>query len=168
MLQDVVSSKKDLEVADVVLLIRERIHTKDTRVRRFLIAWVHLSSFALLFACDDELLSESDKFHHDFGHAERVLFRLQNPVMIVNSLVFRIQSISGCRLQLETLHTVPGLPLVDFLPEILDGLFGILSDPNEKLQEATEAVLGEFLSALKRQPAHLKIHDMVHTWSRSW
>lgn len=93
LMKDVVSAEPKMDVGSVVLLIRERIHSKDSRVRRFLVAW------------------------------------------------------------LQTLHSIPGVALRDFLPEILDGLFSILSDKDEKLQDSTSAVLAQFLASLKAQPA---------------
>ena len=102
LLKDVVSGRKEMEVGEVVLLIRERIHSKDSKVRRFLIAW------------------------------------------------------------LATVEALPGARVADLVPEVLDGLFSILSDETEKLAEATEAVLGQLLSGVRKEAGELPLQDMLN------
>lgn len=48
------------------------------------------------------------------------------------------------------LDSIPDLELVTYLPEFLGGLMGFLSDQNQDVHVATQQVLEEFLSEIKR------------------
>lgn len=48
------------------------------------------------------------------------------------------------------LNAVPDLNLLDYLPEFLDGIFNMLSDPHKEIVQAAGSALAEFLSEIKR------------------
>uniref|UniRef100_A0A8B9TRN5 Protein VAC14 homolog n=1 Tax=Anas platyrhynchos TaxID=8839 RepID=A0A8B9TRN5_ANAPL len=47
---------------------------------------------------------------------------------------------------------VPDINLLDYLPEILDGLFQILGDNSKEIRKMCEVALGEFLKEIKKNP----------------
>jgi vacuole morphology and inheritance protein 14 len=47
------------------------------------------------------------------------------------------------------LNAVPGINLVDYVPDFLDGLFNMLSDGNREIRQAAENVLADFLKEIK-------------------
>lgn len=47
MFQDIVTDARSFDVADLMVLVRERIHTKDSNVRKFLISWVSSLFFVI-------------------------------------------------------------------------------------------------------------------------
>ncbi|CAF3998848.1 unnamed protein product [Rotaria sp. Silwood2] len=47
------------------------------------------------------------------------------------------------------LTSVPEFDMVQYLPEIMDGLFHILGDPNPEIRKSCEILFSEFLSILK-------------------
>ncbi|CAG0898988.1 unnamed protein product [Darwinula stevensoni] len=50
------------------------------------------------------------------------------------------------------LDAVPDIDMMLYLPEFLDGLFQMLSDPNQEIKKTCETVLGEFLHNIIRNP----------------
>ncbi|CAF0751901.1 unnamed protein product [Didymodactylos carnosus] len=50
---------------------------------------------------------------------------------------------------ISLLTSVPELDMIQYLPEILDGLFHILGDPNPEIRKACEILFSEFLLILK-------------------
>ncbi|KAG2013354.1 hypothetical protein CC2G_010275 [Coprinopsis cinerea AmutBmut pab1-1] len=55
---------------------------------------------------------------------------------------------------ITTLHSVPELELITYLPEFLDGLLKYLSDPTEDVRVATENALGDFIGELRKMYEH--------------
>lgn len=53
-----------------------------------------------------------------------------------------------CATQLSTLDSVPAINLLSYLPDLLDGLLLILTDPRAELRKQCETVLGEFLHSI--------------------
>uniref|UniRef100_A0A8B9TQL1 Protein VAC14 homolog n=1 Tax=Anas platyrhynchos TaxID=8839 RepID=A0A8B9TQL1_ANAPL len=51
---------------------------------------------------------------------------------------------------------VPDINLLDYLPEILDGLFQILGDNSKEIRKMCEVALGEFLKEIKKNPPSVK------------
>lgn len=60
------------------------------------------------------------------------------------------------------LESVPDINLLDYLPEILDGLFQILGDSSKEIRKMCEVVLGEFLKEIKKNPSSVKFADMAN------
>ncbi|KAJ1944539.1 hypothetical protein EC988_005962, partial [Linderina pennispora] len=50
---------------------------------------------------------------------------------------------------IRVLDSVPGLDLIEYLPEFLDGLIRFLSDPNDDVRTKTQSVLGELLHEIR-------------------
>ncbi|KAM3864254.1 protein VAC14 homolog [Diretmus argenteus] len=60
------------------------------------------------------------------------------------------------------LESVPDINLLDYLPEILDGLFQILGDNSKEIRRTCEVVLGEFLKEIKKTPSSVKFAEMAN------
>lgn len=60
------------------------------------------------------------------------------------------------------LVSVPDINLLDYLPEILDGLFQILGDNGKEIRKMCEVVLGEFLKEIKKNPSSVKFAEMAN------
>ncbi|XP_062404411.1 protein VAC14 homolog [Sardina pilchardus] len=60
------------------------------------------------------------------------------------------------------LESVPDINLIDYLPEILDGLFQILGDSSKEIRRTCEVVLGEFLKEIKKTPSSVKFAEMAN------
>jgi len=63
---------------------------------------------------------------------------------------------------IDMLAAVPDIDMLNYLPELLDGLFVILSDPNAEIRRATEAVMGEFLKEIAEHPDKVDFAAMVN------
>ncbi|OQV15099.1 Protein VAC14-like protein [Hypsibius exemplaris] len=63
---------------------------------------------------------------------------------------------------IAVLDSVPEIDILHFLPEILDGLFVILSDPRLEIRKACESVLGEFLHGIVNRPGTVDYPAMVN------
>ncbi|XP_075366565.1 protein VAC14 homolog isoform X3 [Mycteria americana] len=60
------------------------------------------------------------------------------------------------------LESVPDINLLDYLPEILDGLFQILGDNSKEIRKMCEVALGEFLKEIKKNPSCVKFAEMAN------
>ncbi|XP_060694246.1 protein VAC14 homolog [Hemiscyllium ocellatum] len=60
------------------------------------------------------------------------------------------------------LECVPDINLLEYLPEILDGLFQILGDNSREIRKMCETVLVEFLKEIKRNPSSVKFAEMAN------
>ncbi|XP_067854362.1 protein VAC14 homolog [Heptranchias perlo] len=60
------------------------------------------------------------------------------------------------------LECVPDINLLDYLPEILDGLFQILGDNSKEIRKMCETVLVEFLKEIKKNPSSVKFAEMAN------
>ncbi|XP_053558318.1 protein VAC14 homolog [Bombina bombina] len=60
------------------------------------------------------------------------------------------------------LESVPDINLLEYLPEILDGLFQILGDNSKEIRKMCEVSLGEFLKEIKKLPASVKFAEMAN------
>ncbi|KAG8437286.1 hypothetical protein GDO86_008114 [Hymenochirus boettgeri] len=60
------------------------------------------------------------------------------------------------------LESVPDINLLDYLPEILDGLFEILGDNAKEIRKMCEVSLGEFLKEIKKLPESVKFAEMAN------
>ncbi|XP_028310710.1 protein VAC14 homolog [Gouania willdenowi] len=63
---------------------------------------------------------------------------------------------------IHVLESVPNINLLDYLPEILDGLFQILGDNSKEIRRTCEVVLGEFLKEIKKSPSSVKFAEMAN------
>lgn len=63
---------------------------------------------------------------------------------------------------IHVLECVPDIQLIDYLPEILDGLFQILGDNSKEIRRTCEVVLGEFLKEIKKSPSSIKFAEMAN------
>lgn len=63
---------------------------------------------------------------------------------------------------ISVLNTEPGLDLIVYLPEILDGLFRILDDPNIEVKKMCESTIGEFLRGIKSDPTRVDFGAMIN------
>lgn len=63
---------------------------------------------------------------------------------------------------IHVLESVPDINLLDYLPEILDGLFQILGDSSKEIRRMCEVVLGEFLKEIKKNPSSVKFAEMAN------
>ena len=62
----------------------------------------------------------------------------------------------------SVLDAVPDIDFVFVLPEILDGLYRILEDPNPEIKKITDTVLGEFLRNIKSNPSRVDFSAMIN------
>lgn len=62
----------------------------------------------------------------------------------------------------SVLNTEPGLDLIAYLPEILDGLFRILDDPNIEVKKMCESTIGEFLRGIKGDSSRVDFGAMIN------
>lgn len=60
------------------------------------------------------------------------------------------------------MYTVPDINLLPYLPEVLDGFFQILADPDQRIRELCESVLGEFLRSIVAKPDEAELPFMVN------
>ncbi|KAJ8985918.1 hypothetical protein NQ317_010675 [Molorchus minor] len=63
---------------------------------------------------------------------------------------------------ISVLNTEPGLDLIVYLPEILDGLFRILDDTNLEVKKMCETTLGEFLRSIKSDTSRVNFAAMIN------
>lgn len=63
---------------------------------------------------------------------------------------------------ISVLNSEPGLDLISYLPEILDGLFRILEDTNLEVKKMCETALGEFLRIIKADPSKVNFGAMIN------
>ncbi|XP_014285710.1 protein VAC14 homolog isoform X1 [Halyomorpha halys] len=62
----------------------------------------------------------------------------------------------------SVLHAVPEIELILFLPDILDGLFNMLSDQNIEIKKMCETVLKEFLRSINKDPTRADFNLMIN------
>lgn len=63
------------------------------------------------------------------------------------------------------LNAVPGINMLDYVPEFLDGLFNMLSDGNREIRQAADNALAEFLREIKEADV-VEFAPMVHILTR--
>ncbi|VDO36813.1 unnamed protein product [Onchocerca flexuosa] len=84
---------------------------------------------------------------------------LKDIVLATNS--FEISTLMSL---LSALLTAPELSISTYLPEVLDGLFQMLSDSQPGVRDATETILGQFLERMHEQKDgdRAKLNDMIN------
>jgi len=85
-----------------------------------------------------DIVTESESFRID-----QFLPILQNYIRRTNPFIRQL--IVGW---ITLLDSVPGISMVTYLPEFLDGLFNMLSDTNREIRQASDSALSEFLREL--------------------
>ncbi|XP_022094574.1 protein VAC14 homolog [Acanthaster planci] len=63
---------------------------------------------------------------------------------------------------ITTLNSVPDINLIVYLPEILDGMFHILGDPNKEIRKMCEFCLDHFMQEMKQLPSSVDYAPMVN------
>ncbi|KAL6058534.1 PtdIns(3,5)P(2) sythesis regulation factor [Balamuthia mandrillaris] len=97
-----------------------------------------------------DIITESDSFD-----IERFIPLLQDRINVMNSFVrqFLLSWIT-------VLDSVPDIEMLDYLPDFLEGLFKMLSDPSQDIRREADNVLGEFLKEIQTA-AHVEFGKMV-------
>ncbi|KAJ1916445.1 hypothetical protein LPJ71_001948 [Coemansia sp. S17] len=84
-------------------------------------------------------------------HGPRLAFSLDRFVPLLSERMHTYKP--STRLYLiewvRVLDSVPGLDLITYLPEFLDGLIRFLSDPSDDVRNKTQSLLGELLSEIR-------------------
>jgi vacuole morphology and inheritance protein 14 len=89
-----------------------------------------------------DIVAESDTFDiHTFMPLLRGRIKQVNP--------FIRQFLIGWIVMLDS---VPDIELIEFLPEFLDGLFNMVSDPNKENRQQADTALVDFLRDIHNQP----------------
>ncbi|TGZ61151.1 hypothetical protein CRM22_008137 [Opisthorchis felineus] len=63
----------------------------------------------------------------------------------------------------STLHAIPGLKISTYLPQLLDGLFRILGDPNPDIRRQCELLLDDLLREIFANPTRIAFDAMINT-----
>lgn len=63
---------------------------------------------------------------------------------------------------LSTLNAVPQINLVVHLPELLDGLFGMLDDAMKEIHQMCESLLAQFLKSIRGDPSAVDMPAMTN------
>lgn len=100
--KDIVTESTSFDLEGFMPLLRERIYTKGSFARQFVISWI------------------------------------------------------------SVLDMVPGIDLVVYLPELIDGLFRILDDPMPEVKKMCETTLGEFLRSIQSDPSRVDFAAMIN------
>ncbi|KAL0820036.1 hypothetical protein ABMA28_005995 [Loxostege sticticalis] len=62
----------------------------------------------------------------------------------------------------SVLDAVPDIDLIAHLPELLDGLFNMLDDPNQEIRRMCDVQLNEFLRSIKKDPSRVDFQAMIN------
>ncbi|CAG9861104.1 unnamed protein product [Phyllotreta striolata] len=124
-----------------------------------------LCHFPAIFNSLSKIATDPD---HNVKNASELLDRLLKEIVLENTefdldgfiplLRERIYTKNAFSRQfiiswISVLNSEPDLDLIRYLPEILDGLFRILDDPNLEVKKMCETILGEFLRKIKEDPS---------------
>ncbi|RVE40718.1 hypothetical protein evm_014633 [Chilo suppressalis] len=60
------------------------------------------------------------------------------------------------------LDAVPDIELLTYLPDLLDGLFKMLDDPNPEIRRMCDVQLNEFLRSIKKDPSKVDFQAMIN------
>ena len=85
-----------------------------------------------------EIVTESDSFN-----VEKFIPLLQKYISMTSAYVRRLLIT-----WITVLDGVPGIDMLDWLPEFLDGLFNMLSDGNREIRQEADTMLTEFLEEI--------------------
>ncbi|KAL1513807.1 hypothetical protein ABEB36_003166 [Hypothenemus hampei] len=133
-----------------------------------------LPHFPAIFNTLSKIATDSD---HTIKNASELLDRLLKDIVTESSyfdlkgfiplLRERIYTKSPFSRQfviswISVLNSEPKLDMINYLPEILDGLFRILEDPNLEVKKMCEITLGEFLRCIKSDPSRANFGAMIN------
>ncbi|KAG6542133.1 hypothetical protein Mapa_016485 [Marchantia paleacea] len=90
-----------------------------------------------------DIVTESDQFS-----IEEFIPLLRERMNVLNPFVR--QFLVGW---ITVLDSVPEIDMLGFLPDFLDGLFNMLSDPSHEIRQQADAALSEFLQEIKNAPS---------------
>ncbi|CAH8869795.1 unnamed protein product [Trichobilharzia szidati] len=63
---------------------------------------------------------------------------------------------------ITTLYSIPGLRVCVYLPQLLDGLFRILGDPNPDIRRQCELLLTDLLKEIEANPSEIALDTMIN------
>ncbi|VVC39548.1 Armadillo-type fold,Vacuolar protein 14 C-terminal Fig4-binding domain,HEAT, type 2,Armadillo-like [Cinara cedri] len=173
-------------IDDLIIPILVNFNDSDLKVRYYASESLYnvskvarsavLKHFAEIFKSLSKLATDPDQ---NVKNASELLDRLMKDIVTDNSSEFDlINFIPLLRERIYTDNTfakqfiiswitilddVPSIDLVAYLPEILDGLFKMLSDPTFEIKKMCDAVLKKFLGDLHQNPEKVKYTDMINT-----
>lgn len=90
-----------------------------------------------------DIVTESDQFS-----IEEFIPLLRERMNVLNPYVR--QFLVGW---ITVLDSVPDIDMLGFLPDFLDGLFNMLSDPSHEIRQQADSALSEFLQEIKNSPS---------------
>ncbi|CAH1112011.1 unnamed protein product [Psylliodes chrysocephalus] len=133
-----------------------------------------LRHFPAIFNSLSKIATDPD---HNVKNASELLDRLLKEIILENTefdldgfiplLRERIYTKNAFSRQfiiswISVLNSEPDLDLIKYLPEILDGLFRILDDPNFEVKKMCETILGEFLRKIKTDPSKVNFGATIN------
>ncbi|XP_072403206.1 protein VAC14 homolog isoform X2 [Diabrotica undecimpunctata] len=95
---------------------------------------------------------------------ENTMFDLQGFIPLLRERIYTKNPFSRQFIisWISVLNSEPGLDLINYLPELLDGLFRILDDSNLEVKKMCETILGEFLRKIKAEPTNVNFGGMIN------
>ncbi|XP_019171323.1 PREDICTED: protein VAC14 homolog isoform X2 [Ipomoea nil] len=98
-----------------------------------------------------DIVTESDQFS-----IEEFIPLLRERMNVLNPYVR--QFLVGW---ITVLDSVPDIDMLGFLPDFLDGLFNMLSDPSHEIRQQADSALSEFLQEIKNSPVSVDYGRMA-------
>ncbi|KAL4131937.1 hypothetical protein QTP88_009166 [Uroleucon formosanum] len=173
-------------IDDLIIPILVNLNDADLKVRYYASESLYnvskvarsavLKHFPDIFKSLSKLATDPDQ---NVKNASELLDRLMKDIVTDNSNIFdlvgfipllreRIYTENTFAKQfiiswITVLDDVPSIDLVIYLPEILDGLFKMLSDPTFEIKKMCDAVLKKFLDDLRHNPEKVNYTDMINT-----
>ncbi|KAL1232815.1 Protein VAC14 [Trichinella spiralis] len=166
--------KHSEKYSNVLLVpVLECLQDIDTRVRYYaceasyniikIARETALLQFSVLFDALCKLAADPDK--NTRSGAELMERQLKDIAIHCNKLIIYAKNSFVRRYLISWVHDLqsqPNINLLQYLPEILDGLFQILTEPTPKIREACEVVLGQFLREIIQKPEAADLEHMVN------
>ncbi|XP_071613182.1 protein VAC14 homolog isoform X2 [Heliangelus exortis] len=174
LLKDIVTESNQFDLVGFIPLLRERIYSNNQYARQFIISWLLVTPLCLWGSilhfcqpgaglCTPSLKRESQSLSGINSIA--VVWRLLSPRGLCQA-ASHLPGMGTVLLWLLSkilvLESVPDINLLDYLPEILDGLFQILGDNSKEIRKMCEVALGEFLKEIKKNPSSVKFAEMAN------
>lgn len=106
-----------------------------------------------------DIVTESDQFS-----IEEFIPLLRERMNVLNPFVR--QFLVGW---ITVLDSVPDIDMLGFLPDFLDGLFNMLSDPSHEIRQQADSAVSEFLLEIKNAPSvdYGRMAEMLVQWAGS-
>ncbi|EDW81518.1 uncharacterized protein Dwil_GK12108 [Drosophila willistoni] len=176
----------DKYVNELVMPIINCLSDPDLRVRYFacesLYNVVKVSRAAIipffpeLFAALSRLVTDSDQSVKD---ASELIDRLLKDIVTESSQTFNLESFIPLLREriyvkdefarqyviswISILNAVPDLDMVNYLTEILDGLFVMLEDNTTEIQRMCETTISQFLRSIRNDSSSVRMEDTINT-----